>query len=139
MKKIIAIAAILLASLAAAGSASAQDHAAKANIPFGFYIENKWVPAGTYMLTSDTRSPDVIAIRNANATVSLLSVGHPQDKAAGSNVLVFTRYGDKYFLHEIRCSTCRMNVAFSDSKREKVARTQEAIVNPPSTVYLALK
>ena len=140
MKKITAIAAILLASLAAAGSASAQDHAAKANIPFGFYVENKWVPAGTYTLTSDTRSPDVIVIRNANSTVSLLSVGHQQDKAPGSNVLVFTRYGDKYFLHEILCSRCGMNEAFSDSKREKLARAQEAAsIEPPSTVYLALK
>ena len=139
MKKITAIAAILLASLATIGSASAQDHAAKANIPFGFYIENKWVPAGTYTLTSDSRSPDLIAIRSGDNAVSMLSVGHSEERQPGSHSLVFAKYGDKYFLHEIRCATCNMNVAFSPSKREKAVRTQEASVEAPSTVYLALK
>jgi hypothetical protein len=138
MKKITAISAILLASLAAVGSASAQDHAAKANIPFGFYVENKWVPAGTYTLTSDSTSPDVIAIRNGDSKISLLDVGRQQDQKPGSNALVFVKYGEKYFLHEIRCATCRMNVAFGASKQEKLAQTQEASVAPPSTVYLAL-
>jgi len=138
MKKITAIAAILLASLATAGSASAQDQAAKAKIPFGFYVDNKWVPAGTYTLTSDTRSPEIIAIRNNDASVALLGVGHASDPQSGTGTLVFTKYGDKYFLHEIRCAACRMNVAFSDSKREKQARTEEASAGTPSTVYLAL-
>jgi hypothetical protein len=67
MKKMTTIAAILLASLAAAGSASAQDHSAKANIPFGFYVDSKWVPAGAYTLTSDVKSPDIINIRNEDS------------------------------------------------------------------------
>ena len=139
MKKITAIATILLASLATAGSASAQDHAAKANIPFGFYVENKWVPAGTYTLTSDSTSPSIIAIRNGDNTVSVLDVGRPEDAHSGSSTLVFTKYGDKYFLHEVRCEPCHMNVAFSDSKREKTVRAQEASAGAPSNVYLALK
>ncbi len=139
MKKITAIAAILLASLATVGSASAQDHAAKANIPFGFYVENKWIPAGNYTLTSDSRSPDVIAIRNRDSSVSLLSVGHSEDQKPGAGTLVFQKYGDKYFLHEIRCPACRMNVGFSESKREKAEKTREASNAPVSTVYLALK
>ena len=139
MKKFTAIATILLASLATAGSASAQDHAAKANIPFGFYVENKWVPAGTYTLTSDSRDPEVIAIRNGDNTIALMDVGHAADPVRGSHTLVFKKYGDKYFLHEVRCAACRMNVAFPDSKREKQVRTQEASVTTPSNVYLALK
>ena len=139
MKKITAIAAILLASLATAGSASAQDHAAKANIPFGFYVQDKWVPAGTYTLTADSRSPDIIAIHNGDSSVSLLSVGNKEDQQPGSHVLVFDRLGDKRFLREIRCSACSLSVGFTQSKREKAERTQEAANSPVSTVYLALK
>jgi len=139
MKKITAIATILLASLATAGSASAQDHAAKAKIPFGFYVENKWVPAGTYTLASDSISPDIVVIRNGDSTVSMLSIGRPEDPHSGTNALVFAKIGDKYFLHEIRCASSHMNLAFPDTKREKEARAQEASVNAPSTVYLALK
>ena len=140
MKKITAIAAILLASLATAGIARAQDHAAKANVPFGFYVEGKWIPAGTYSLTSDSRSPDIIAIRNVDKGVTLLSVGHSQDAQVGSNTLVFDKIGEKYFLHEVRCPACRMNVGFAESKREKAERARETASNEPvSTVYLALK
>ena len=138
MKKITAIAAILLGSLAAAGIASAQDHAAKANIPFGFYVANKWVPAGEYTLSSDTTRPDVVAIRSADNSISLLSLGRSEDRQPDSRTLVFKKIGDKYFLREIRCATCKMNVAFAPSKREKEARMGEASIAAPSDVYLAL-
>ena len=137
MKKITTIAAILLASLAAAGSASAQDHSAKANIPFGFYVDSKWVPAGTYTMTSDSKSPEVIAIRNENSSVALLNVGHAVDRQTGKNTLVFRKYGEKYFLGEILCAN--MNVGFSPSKRENAVQTQEASMGAPTQIYLALK
>ncbi len=139
MKNITAIAAILLASLGAAATASAQDHAAKANIPFGFYVNNKWVPAGEYTLTSDSRSPNVITIRGENSSVALLSLGHTVDRQPGSSSLVFKKYGDQYFLNEIRCAACRMSVGFTPSKREKEAGSNETHIAAPTDVYLALK
>ena len=39
--------------------------------------------------------------------------------------LVFTKYGDQYFLHEILCSACGMNVALPSSKHEKLARARQ--------------
>ncbi len=136
MKKMTTIAAILLASLAAAGSASAQDHSAKANIPFGFYVDSKWVPAGAYTLTSDVKSPDIINIRNEDSSVALLNVGHAVDRQPGKNTLVFRKYGDKYFLGEIL--SANMNVGFSPSKREKTVRTEEASMGAPTQIYLAM-
>lgn len=138
MKQITAIAAILLASLAAVGSASAQDHAAKATVPFGFYAGNTWVPAGTYLMTSSVLSPNVIAIRNTTTSVSLLNVGHPTEKQPGKNVLVFKKYGEQYFLHEIRCASGNISVGFDPSKREKQARTSEASLGQPTDIYLAM-
>jgi hypothetical protein len=138
MKKMTAIAAILLASLAAVGTASAQDHATKASVPFGFYVGNSWVPAGSYTLTASSLSPNAIAIRNNKTSVSMINLGHQTEKQAGPNVLVFKKYGDQYFLHEIRCASGNMNVGFSTSKREKQAQTNEASLAPATDIYLAM-
>lgn len=138
MRSITAIAAILLGCIAAASTASAQDRAARAKIPFGFYVSDRWVPAGTYTLTSESGSPNIITIRNADSTVSLLSAGHSKDQPSRPNALVFKKYGDQYFLHEISCSACGMNVEFSGSRRERLAPVREAMMVPATNVYLAL-
>jgi len=137
MKRNIAILVGLLASLAVV-SASAQDHAAKATVPFGFYVGNTWMPAGTYRMTSQAESPNIISIRNAQTNESLLSLTQLSDKQPGANRLEFKKYGDRYFLHQI-LSSSGMNVQFAPSRKERLAETREANVAPPSTVYLALR
>jgi hypothetical protein len=142
MKHIIvfAIAVCLLAGFAIAGTASAQDHAARATVPFNFNVGDKWVPAGTYIITSDTTYPEEIFIRSEDRKVVLLSLAHSDDRRSGAGKLVFTKYGDQYFLHEVLCSVCGMNIAFPGSKHEKLVRTRwEAGLLSPSDVYLALK
>ncbi len=134
------IAVCLLASFAAAGTASAQDHAVRAAVPFNFNVGDRWVPAGTYLMTSDMSNPKVIFIRSEDGKVALLSVTQSDGRRLDASKLVFTKYGDQYFLHEILCSLCGMNVAFPGSKREKLARTRlEAGLLSPADVYLALK
>jgi hypothetical protein len=138
MKQRIAIAMCLLAGLGVV-SASAQDHAARATVPFGFYAGDAWVPAGTYVITSDSKNPEVIAIRNLQTGRTVMSLGGRDEPQAGSNKLVFDEYGNQYFLHEILCSSRGMNVQFQRSKKEKLAAEQEASDAPPSTIYLALR
>lgn len=134
---VFAIAVCLLSSI---GTASAQDHAASATVPFNFNVGNKWVPAGTYILSSDSNHPNVTSIRSKDGSITVLSVTQSEDRRAGAGKLVFTKYGDQYFLHEILCSTCRMNVAFPASKHEQLAKTRlEADLLGPIDVYLALK
>jgi hypothetical protein len=139
MKRIIAIALGLLASLASVGSASGQDNAAKVAIPFGFYIGGQWNPSGSYTLTSNAKTPYVISVRNAQGRISQVSLAHASDPQSHSNTLVFTRYGDQYFLHEIHCSACRLNVAFNDSKRERAAQIRETNLARSAEVYIALR
>jgi hypothetical protein len=136
----IAIAVCILASFAVAGTVSAQDHAARATVPFNFNVGDTWVPAGTYTMTSDNRSPDVIFIRSKDNKIALMRLAQSDSRRLDVGSLVFTRYGDQYFLREILCSSCRMNVAFPGSKHEKLARTRlEAGLSSPTDVYLALK
>jgi hypothetical protein len=137
---VFAIAVCLLSGFALAGTASAQDHAARATVPFNFNVGDKWVPAGTYMITEDLTNPDEIVIRSEDGKIALLSLARSDDRRLGPGKLVFVKYGDQYFLHEVLCSVCGMNVAFPDSKHEKLTRTRfEAGLLSPTDVYLALK
>jgi len=136
----IAFAVCLFASFAVVGTVSAQDHAARATVPFGFNVGDKWVPAGTYTITSESRS-NLIAIRDKDSSIALWSLVQPDSRRLNEGKLVFTKYGDQYFLHEILCSSCGMNLALPGSKREKLARArqEEAGLLNSTDVYLALK
>ena len=93
-----------------------------------------------HIITSEMLHPDVIFIRSNDGKIDLLSVTHRDDQRGTGNTLVFTKYGDQYFLHEILCPRCGMDVALPNSKHEKLARTRlEAGLLTPSDVYLALK
>jgi len=126
-------------SLAVAASASAQDHVAKATIPFDFNVGNTWLPAGTYTLTSATGNPDEIIIRNGDKNISVITMAQADDPHPGPGKLVFRKYGDQYFLHEVLCANCSMNVAFAKSKHEKLAQTHEASIPSTTNVQLASK
>jgi hypothetical protein len=138
---VIAFAVCLLASFAVVGTVSAQDHAATATVPFGFNVGAKWVPPGTYTITSDVESPEHISIRNADGKVVLMTIAQPDGQLSNRNKLVFTKYGEQYFLHEVLCSACGMNIALPGSKHERIVRSRhlEAGLSHSSDVYLALR
>lgn len=136
MKRIIAIAVCLLASLA--GVASAQDHAARATVPFGFYVGNTWLPSGNYTFGKDVAS-NLLTVRNADGKITILQLTGPSDQPASANKLMFNKYGDQYFLREILCASHGMRLEIPRSRKEKHAETREARIEAPSTTYLALR
>jgi len=137
---VVAFAVCLLASLAVVGTVSAQDHVARATVPFGFNVGDKWVPPGTYTITSDSGSPNNIFIRSKDSNVTLVTLAQPDSQPSNGAKLVFTKYGDQYFLHEILCSACGMNVSLFRSKHERIVRKRlEAGLSNSSDVYLALR
>jgi len=135
MKRIIAIALFAASSLAAAGNLSAQEHMVKANIPFDFTVSNKVLPAGTYTISS--LSPNAVQVRNVNGHVAELSLVQNDDKRSTTPVLVFQRYGNQYFLHEILAANA-LNVTVPPSKREQ-RRQQEATLRESNQTLIALK
>lgn len=139
--KVISVTACLLASFAIVGTVSAQDHVAKATVPFGFSVGDKWVPAGTYTITSDNYRPETIYVRDKDGKIIVMALTYSDSERSGGGKLVFTKYGDQYFLHEVLCSACGMNVALPGSKHEKVAREHLRAdgFSSASEVYLALK
>jgi len=134
---ITSIALFALVSLVTVGSISAQERAVKANVPFDFTVGDKLLPAGTYTISAENTG--VIKIQNRDKHVVILTMTTSDGREAKTGELVFNKYGDQYFLHEILCSSADMNMAVPTSKQEKRARVQEASLNSNGQqVYLAL-
>jgi hypothetical protein len=137
MKRFPVIALVILAGACAAASLQAQSHDVRADIPFSFAVGSKQLPAGHYEFV--TGPSDTIVTRNTDNEAVILSRTEQAFHAVGSlNVLVFDKYGDDYFLREIRCPSIAMNVEIPQSKLEKQIRVQVAGL-APSQSLLALK
>lgn len=126
MKRVTTMILFALALFVSFGNAWAQDHAVKANVPFHFTVGEKTLPSGTYTITSDIASPNVIVIRNGEQHLALMSTVYADNTDSKKNVLVFHKIGDQYFLHEILCSSAAMNLELPTSKQEKKVQQQEA-------------
>jgi hypothetical protein len=141
MKNIAAIALFVVATFVAAGPAHAQDHLVKATVPFAFTVGDQTLPSGTYTIGSPANSRNLLAIRNWDKKVNILSMGlDNQGNPGHDNTLVFHKYGNQYYLSEIRSEGASIDVHFPTTKAEKRARAQveEAglFVNDPVLIAL---
>jgi hypothetical protein len=120
MNRISAIALLTIASVASCTGAVAQQMALRANIPFDFTVGNTWMPAGEYTITSPTQG--VLALKSSSHVALVASIQSSDESNAGSE-LVFDKYDDQYFLHEVLCpSLASLNLQMGRSKAEKQAR-----------------
>lgn len=137
MKRITAIAFFALAALVA-GTAVAQDRAVKANVPFDFTVGNTHIPAGSYTISS-TRTTSIVELRNAAGNVHIFGTGYANGKQSAASKLVFDKWGDRYFLREILCTSAGMNLQLPVSKAEKQAtQVQASVPQDKGEVFVAL-
>ena len=138
MKRIITIAIFAFTGILRIGNAMAQEPAVQVKVPFNFTAGDKQLPAGTYSIT--LASPGIVEFQNKDrhilhGTTALQNFTKSED----GGKLVFTKYGNRYFLHEILCDFRSMNVDLPTTKAEKRARTQEWRADNGNYVMLALK
>ena len=138
MKRTINLIALFVASLFITAGVWAQS--VKANIPFDFTVNGSYVPAGTYTITALPTDHHILEIRNGGNSVHILSMALDDGRKGRDNVMVFHKYGDQYFLSEIRSETVSMELAFPTSKAEQRAKSQTLEAGVPSSgdVVLAL-
>jgi hypothetical protein len=136
MKRFLA-STLILAGFCTAGL-QAQTRELRVAVPFNFVVGNKQLPPGNYRLTPEM--DDVIVIQDRDRSLGVLvklgiGNGHQFD---GPSRLVFHKYGDNYFLSEIRTSSAAMNGEVPRSKLEKQvkAQTQQAALEQ-ETVLIA--
>ena len=113
--------AYLAATLISLGSACAHAQAPAFKVPFDFTVDNQVLPAGTYQVSYNA-AKTAILIRSQDDRFHALTAIHPADPSTSDSEVVFTKYGNQYFLHEVLCSALSMNVELPKSTREKQAR-----------------
>ena len=142
MKHITAFALFLAATIITAGKAIAQDYAVRATIPFSFTVNGKVLPAGNYTIGTDVTSPRILKISDRTQHAHALALSMPAaEEKHKSNQLVFHKYGDQYFLCEIRSQESSLNVELPTSNQEKRARAETQVAKAPvqsSEIMIAL-
>jgi hypothetical protein len=123
--KRITVLAFLTATLISMGSACAHAQAPAFKVPFDFTVGNQVFPAGTYQV-SYYPTKNAILIRSQDERFHAFTTTHPADPSTSGGKAIFTKYGNRYFLHEVLCSDVSMNVEIPKSRLEKQARIQEA-------------
>ena len=109
-----------IALLAAASMCAEMTQRLIVQIPFGFYVGNSMLPSGEYTVDTDAgthlvrlRSTDwksgVMILTNAVQTSARPSVGN----------LIFTKYGDDYFLYRIWQAGNDTGNELNKSRRER--------------------
>jgi peptidyl-tRNA hydrolase len=131
MKRNLSFAAVILLAMSfAAVSAQAQASGgpiAKLRIPFAFNVGRTSLPAGDYTVTVVNPASDrkVLQVRSTDGRVSaLVQTSSATTHAADNAMLVFHRYGDKYFFSQARMAGESTILTAVKSSAERVeART----------------
>ncbi len=93
---------VMLAVVPALGAGTDRlDNKIQADIPFDFMVGDETLPAGTYTFAHPTTMPDVLLIRSLDGheSVVVITRGVQESRTPPDETkLVFTRYGDQYFL-----------------------------------------
>jgi hypothetical protein len=122
----VALAFFALMTLGAAARVYAQDPAIEAKVPFSFNVGADTLPPNTYTVTAN--SPGVVEIHSPDKRVMVTTAAYNGNiQSDHGSKLVFSRYGDQYFLRRIlRPGVQQLTVEIPVSDREKQARSHEA-------------
>jgi len=114
----------LLGLLLATASAYAQTGKLKADVPFNFAVAGRTLPSGEYTIQSETGVNHALSISGAGENpIIFLANWCGALKASEPTKLVFSRYGDQYFLSQVWMAGHDAGYQLRKSRREiEVAR-----------------
>jgi len=147
-QKVISVAvAVCLLTLSAAATSFAQlpGTTMRASIPFDFSVRGKTFPAGEYEVKRVFDTPDLLMISNV-ARHEHEHAAFNTEPTAVKRLLtrgefVFHRYGDRYFLAEVRTANDQTRHELTPSRQERDARREMASMGQqaePETVAVAV-
>jgi len=115
----------------------------RVNIPFDFQVRGKTLPAGEYeisRLSDESQVLEVSNIHNRHENIAI-ETDPVQGAIANHGKVVFHRYGDSYFLHEIWTAGLETGRELPATHQEKVLRRETLAKGEsaePQTVALAI-
>jgi hypothetical protein len=102
MKKQVLTIVSVLSLLLAAGSAFAQSHQIKADVPFNFIVNRTVMPAGAYTISTVGMGGTLLIRGTDNKVIKLVNANYKQSNGPSARTkLVFHCYGNRYFLSQI--------------------------------------
>jgi hypothetical protein len=118
------LSALVLATLVTSAQGQSLRYRISANIPFGFIVADKKLPAGKYYFGRVSQESDdsIVSIRGADGRSNAVRFSSPVEtrRVKDEGTLVFQRYGDQYFLFQVwpAGSTTGRQLIKSRSERE---------------------
>ena len=136
MKRATLMAAVVLMGLTSLATAQlGSTDRVVAQVPFEFMVANTIAPAGKYIVQLTEPGTQMLTINNRDAKVGLMSrTFQDQSKTTPSaTILVFSKYGNKYFLRQIRLQDRTIyrlptNKAEAELLAHNVPAAQETVV-----------
>jgi hypothetical protein len=121
-------------ALVAVAAPRAQAEELKAFIPFEFRVDTATLPAGSYNINELTGT-STVQLRSMHGGVMVMTNRSTPKRGEWTPQLTFVRYGDKYFLHEIRVSGEReLTLQPSKAEREMQVASRDGKIPPASKV-----
>jgi len=127
---------VLSLVLTAAGYAQT---VAKADVPFAFTVADQTIPAGTCLVRAAGSNSDALWIGNEADKVAAYALPLRTESLEPSErtVMVFHKYGDRYFLSGIERAGTSAGYKMRETKVEKELRAQ--MTSKPEEIRLAAK
>jgi len=140
MRKVLASLSVLGLAVVLAAPIAAQSITVKASVPFEFTVGTRALPAGDY--TVDTMSSSgILVVRSesggSDASALTLSISGAKAGARSQILLVFHRYGDRYFLSQVWDGTKAAGRTIPISRPEREVSQRASTRQPEDVVILA--
>jgi hypothetical protein len=128
--KILAMAGAVLLSIIGAGVCGAQTRTLEVNVPFAFEVGNKTMPAGRYRVETVLTGNGSLQMLRSNSgeerlTISTMAAARNSGTPAPS--LVFHRYGNRYFLAQIRTGGGHTRDLYPTSQEKELALSESGV------------
>ena len=126
---------ILASTLMAGLNCASAQTATKATIPFNFYVGSNRMPSGTYKL--EAIRPDLLRLRKVDGGSDAYFLATTHSGALAPSKLVFSKYGNQYFLKETLKTNGQESMTFAPGRLEKEIRSERASLPSESRILAA--
>jgi hypothetical protein len=123
-----ALLACTFAATAFVSHAFAQGQAMQVNVPFAFHNGSQHLPAGVYRV--EVESNHVILLRGQSRSGFAITNPAITNTASSTGKVIFTRYGDQYYLSEVWPGGSETGEQCVKSRQEKEAQLAQNWAGP---------
>ena len=121
MKRLLGFLSMVAVTFVLTAPLAAQTLKLSASVPFEFTVAGRSMPAGDYSIEAGYTPMATVRVSSGNEGVYFLAIRDTasQKERTGQSLLLFHRYGDRYFLSSIVDGSLNTGVEIPTSRIEK--------------------